>query len=360
MMTIPVYRLSFKPEDLFELKRDVWIDEPVSAKLSINKRKFNIDIAYRGSHIREFVKKSYHIQFDHPSVYKGAKEVHLNAEYKDPSLIRNKLSLDFFSDIGCLSPQSQHVFLILNGEAHGVYLELESVDEHFLARRKISSGSIYYAINGNGNFSLLSGITKGVKNSLVSGYQKKFATYQDDRMLEEMIFKINTMTALEFEKGIVKIVDVDKYLRWLAGVVLTQNYDGFVHNYALYRNRKTGRFEIIPWDYDATWGRDVNGKLLAHDYVPIEGFNTLTARILNIASFRKQYQLLLSRLLEFQYTVEHLQPRVEKLTNGIRPFIEKDPYKKSELAQFDREPDVIYNFISNRSKFIKNQLYKLD
>ena len=33
------------------------------------------------------------------------------------------------------------------------------------------------------------------------------------------------------------------------------NNDGFTHNYALYRNSETGLFEIIPWDYDATWGR---------------------------------------------------------------------------------------------------------
>lgn len=48
-------------------------------------------------------------------------------------------------------------------------------------------------------------------------------------------------------------MDADKYLRWLAGIVFTSNYDGFVHNYALYRNHETGLFEVIPWDYDATW-----------------------------------------------------------------------------------------------------------
>lgn len=49
------------------------------------------------------------------------------------------------------------------------------------------------------------------------------------------------------------------------------NNDGFTHNYALYRNSKTKLFEIIPWDYDATWGRKVSGGIMEHTYVPIGG-----------------------------------------------------------------------------------------
>lgn len=55
-----------------------------------------------------------------------------------------------------------------------------------------------------------------------------------------MIYKINTVPKSEFKGEIVKHLDADKYLRWLAGVVFTSNYDGFVHNYALYRNHETG------------------------------------------------------------------------------------------------------------------------
>lgn len=96
---------------------------------------------------------------------------------------------------------------------------------------------------------------------------------------------------------------MEKYLRWLDGLIFTQNYDGFVHNYALYRNGDTGLFEIIPWDYDATWGRDVNGKVMEEDYVRIEGFNTLTARILDVRAFRVRYQSLLKKILSNRLTL---------------------------------------------------------
>ena len=84
------------------------------------------------------------------------------------------------------------------------------------------------------------------------------------------------------KRKLVKYLDIDKYLRWLAGVVCTQNFDGFIHNYALYRNSETNLFEITPWDYDGTWGRDLHGRKLDHDFVPISGYNTLTGRLLHI------------------------------------------------------------------------------
>ena len=357
---IPQYQLFIHPLDISELRKDIWNDEPVAAMLTVNKKKYEIDLAYRGSHIRDFRKKSYHVSFYRPTMYRNAKEVHLNAEFKDISLIRNKLSLDFFSDIGCLSPQSRFVFLKINGKNEGVYLELESVDEHFLAKRKLPNGAIFYAVDGDANFSLMSDLDKEIKKSLEFGYEKKWGTDEDNYFLQDLIIKINTIPRADFEKEIVKCLNIDHYLRWLAGVVFTQNYDGFVHNYALYRNGETGLFEIIPWDYDATWGRDVNGKIMAEDYVRIEGFNTLTARILDVKTFRFRYKQLLEEVMCHQFTLDYLKPKVEAMYELIRPFVQKDPYVKDRIDQFEQEPEVITNFIKARGNFIRSQLSHLD
>jgi spore coat protein H len=359
-INIPFYQLYIHPLDIRELRSDVWNDDPVQAKLTINKKKYDIDIAYRGSHIRDFQKKSYHINFYKPALVRNAKEVHLNAEFKDPSLIRNKLSLDFFSSIGVLSPQSRHIFLKVNGKDMGIYLELESVDEYFLAKRNLPEGAIFYAVDGDANFSLMGHREKEVKDSLELGYEKKYGTELDEYYLEEMIIKVNTLLKLEFETEIEKYINVDKYLRWLAGIVLTQNYDGFVHNYALYRNGESGQYEVIPWDYDATWGRDVNGRVMADDYVRIEGFNTLTARILDVENFRKKYKSLLEEILDHQFTLEYMEPKIKTLYEQIRPYVLIDPYEKDNLEQFDKEPEVISRFLKGRSKFLKSQLHVLD
>lgn len=353
------YKLYINPNDLRELKRDIWIDEPVPAQLTIDGKRIEIDLSYRGSHIRDFPKKSYQIGFYKPKTFRGANLIHLNAEYKDPSLIRNKLSFDFFSDIQVLAPRSQHIFLTHNGKPEGVYLEIESVDENFLRKRHIANGSIFYALDGDANFSLMSELDQESKKSLSSGYERKLGNEQDNYYLEEFIFKINTLSKYEFEKEIQKFIDVEKYLRWVAGIIFTSNYDGFVHNYALYRNGETGLFEVLPWDYDATWGRDVNGRIMGAEYVPIDGFNTLTARILDVDTFRKQYLNILKIIMVHQFTVDYMVPRAEQLLQLIRPYVLKDPYRKKEIDQFDKELDVIKKYIMERRNYLYSTLDRL-
>ena len=134
-----------------------------------------ISILPIGALIHEnFVKDLIGLSSSDPETFSGAREIHLNAEYKDPSLIRNKLSFDFFHDLGVLAPQSQHINLSRNGSHKGVYLQLESVDEFFLKKRGLPMGPIYYAVNNNANFSLMR--DEKMKDSLLSGYQRALET----------------------------------------------------------------------------------------------------------------------------------------------------------------------------------------
>jgi spore coat protein H len=353
------YKIFINPTDLRELKRDVWIDDPIPAQLSIDGKRMEIDISYRGAHTRKFDKKSYQISFYKPKSFRGARTIHLNAEFKDPSLIRNKISFDFFSDIGVLAPQSQHIVLTLNGKIEGVYLEIESVDENFLRRRELPNGPIFYAIDGDANFSLLSDLDKVVKTSLNQGYKRKYGVESDDYYLQHLIYTINTTPKSEFEKEIIKLLNIENYLKWVAGIIFTSNYDGFVHNYALYRNGQTGLFEVMPWDYDATWGRDLNGKRMDIDYVPIQGFNTLTARLLEVDIFRRQYRNILEEIMNNQFTVEYMTPKVQNLLQTIRPYLLQDPYKKQNIEEFDNELNVFLSYIEERRQYLKRKLYKL-
>ena len=114
---IPSFFLNIEEENMEELRSDLWNDDPVPASLKVDDVTYDVDIAYRGSYTRKFRKRSYRIEFIDPETFSGAREIHLNAEYKDPSLIRNKLSFDFFHDLGVLAPQSQHINLTRNGSS---------------------------------------------------------------------------------------------------------------------------------------------------------------------------------------------------------------------------------------------------
>lgn len=357
---IPSYFLKIEEGDLEDLRSDIWSDAPVPAYIEVENVTYDIDISYRGSYTRKFRKKSYWIDFVKPRRFSGSREIHLNAEYRDPSLIRNKLSLDFFQDIGILSPDSQHINLTRNGSNKGVYLQLESVDDLFLKKRDLPSGPIYYAINNNANFSLMNGGKP--KASLLSGYEQAVGKLSDDQYLYEFITEINSIPLSDFYQQISEYIDIHKYLRWLAGAVCTMNNDAFTHNYALYRNSETGLFEIIPWDYDATWGRKVDGGIMLYDYVPIGGKkeNTLSSLLLQAPESRKLYRNTLEEILETKFTVEFLENRIVSLHQALRPHILLDPYKKKTIDKFDGEPEYIFEFIRDRSEYLKKHLVNFD
>ncbi|WP_318617106.1 CotH kinase family protein [Sporosarcina sp. YIM B06819] len=354
--SIPSYALILKDTDLKDLRGDLWNDEPVPANLQIDGVTYDIDIAYRGSYTRKFRKRSYRIEFIEPKVFSEAREIHLNAEYKDPSLFRSKLSFDFFNDLGVLSPESQHINLTRNGSLKGVYLQLESVDEFFLKKRGLPSGPIYYAVNNDANFSLMR--DEKMKETLLSGYQRAFGKPSDDDILLELINKINTVSLSNFSSEISHSININSFLRWLAGAVCTMNNDGFTHNYALYHNSETGLFEIIPWDYDATWGRKVDGGIMKCNFVPLEGkkSNHLCYLLMRVPEFRKLYRNILEEVLETKFTADYMENKVVSLHKALRPHILLDPYKKSQMDKFDCEPEFIFQFIRDRSNFLKDQL----
>ncbi|WP_335868898.1 CotH kinase family protein [Bacillus sp. 2205SS5-2] len=353
------HHLLIHPADLKELRSDIWCEEPVPAILKKNKKNVHVDFVYRGSHIRELEKKSYNLQYRRPKIVQGTRELHLNAEFKDPSMMRNKLSLDFFEKLGILSPATRFITLYINTKYEGVYLELESVDEQFLNKRGLDEGAIYYAVDDDANFSLMSEIDGDVKKNLLLGYEQKIGTKEDAVALEDFIYKINSTKPAEFEQMISQSLHVQDYLTWLAGIVCLQNFDGFVHNYALYYNRKTRLFHIIPWDYDATWGRDVNGKIMHHEYVRIEGFNTLTGRLLAVPTYRKMYREIMSSILNNIFTTDYMEPIIQDTHAQIRPYLEKDPYVKSSLELLDKEPTYISKFIQKRRAYLLEQMQRL-
>lgn len=356
--SIPEYELYINPKDLMSLKKDIWREVPINGKLMFQNKAHSVKVVYRGSHIRKFLKKSYRFVF--PNLLLQTREMHLNAEYKDKSLIRNKLSFDFFSKIGVLAPESRHVLLNINGKFQGVYLEIESVDKYFLRRRELPEGSIFYAEDDDANFSLISPFDNKAKQSFSDGYSIKEGDAEAKEDLSDLIFAINTLPREDFGKEISNYIDVNKYLRWLTGVVCTQNFDGFIHNYALYQSGDTGLFEVIPWDYDATWGRDINGRNMPYDYTLITGYNTLTARLLDVRSIRHKYQRMMREILDDPFTVKAMKPEVEELQKQLREHVIDDPYIGDNIELYNGEKDVILNYISKRNAYLRAHLKDLD
>lgn len=349
---IPARHIVIQDQQLRKLNEDVWSKQFVNGVLISKGKSAPIKVRYRGGHTREYAKKSYEI------VCRG-KTYHLNAEYDDPSMIRNALSFRFFQRIGVPSPQTKHFELKLNGESLGVYLEIEAVDKNFFRQRRISAQSLFYAVDDDANFELFHPETKRNKRSMFEGYEQIMGLNTERKELSAFISKINKLSGKPLAQYLQSHLDIDNYLRWLAGAVFTGNFDGFDQNYAIYRHKPSKLYRIIPWDYEGTWGRNCYGKVCGSDLVRIKGYNALTEKLMSFKSVRLRYKKILSSILRTSFTRKQISPMIGQLHGTIAPYMLNDHNRKWPYSEFRGEPEFIMNYIKERRGIIKQEMEKL-
>lgn len=128
-MALPVYHISLSPTEYQQLTSNIWSETFVNSTMQMDGKPFPIRLRYRGGHTRGYPKKSFEIRT-------SSRTYHFNAEYDDPSLLRNALSFRFFESIRVPAPSTQHCVLYLNGQLLGVYLRIEGVKSFFFAKGK--------------------------------------------------------------------------------------------------------------------------------------------------------------------------------------------------------------------------------
>ncbi|WP_027094362.1 CotH kinase family protein [Cohnella thermotolerans] len=351
-MNLPVRELQIGEAESWEMERNLWNDRYVNAVMHANGRNVPVRVRFRGGHTREYPKRSY-------EVVRQGQSFHYNAEFDDPSMIRNALSFRFFEGLGVPSPRTKHVRLFLNGEPLGVYLEIEGVERAFFRRRGIGYSSLFYAVNNNADFGLRNPETNRLKHTLLSGYEHRFGGDAEKARLKAFIKGFNEKSGTGLTAFLKSKLDVENYLRWLAGAVLTGNYDGFEQNYALYRHKKTGKFRIIPWDYEGTWGRNCYGQLVSSGLVDVMGYNHLTRKVLEQKANRARYKAILSSALKGPFNENLIMPNVRSMISKLSPYIREDTLRRWSYSEFLGEGDVIRQYIRERRRLIASALRKM-
>lgn len=351
-MVLPVLEVRIPMSEEIKMQQNMWNRAFSQARLKRGKLKRPIQIRYRGGHTRNYPKKSYEMII-------GGYTAHFNAEFDDPSLLRNTLSFRFFEKMGLPSPRASYCRIVWNGEDRGVYLRLEAVKRRFFQIRRIPCKSLMYASNDSANFSIICPDTGDRKRSLFDGYTRVIGTEQDEQRLQSFIWNLNVLEGDALYNYLQKRLDIGQYLRWLAGAVLTNNYDGFDQNYAIYEHAKTGKYRLIPWDYEGTWGRNCYGRRCSSEMVRLEGYNALTEKLMRFKPVRYRYRKLLLDLIERKFTVETVMPIVKDIYRHISADVKRDSTRPHEWEEFMAEPEVIRHFIRERRAYLLRELGRM-
>ena len=200
---------------------------------------------------------SFKIDFDYfndGENYYGLKKLNLNNNYGDASYMREYISYRIMGEMGIPVPATSYTHITINGEEWGLYLAVEPIDEVFLERTFGDSTGDLYKPDGTGADLVYRGGDMSEYPGLVLKTNEE--TSDGSAILE-------LMKALESGEGLEDVLDVDEVLRYLAANVALANYDSYLgnttHNYYLYE--QDGRFTIVPWDYNYSFGGFGGGEV---------------------------------------------------------------------------------------------------
>lgn len=243
----------------------------------------NCVIEIRGGSSQAFPKKSFGFELRHDwestfgrelslaGMPKRAKWI-LDAAYNDRSLLRNRVSFDTWRDIQAhaarfrrntlpSATEGRFVEVFLNGSYWGVYCLSEPVDEKLLGldTDKYNELVLYKSIHWTGATKLksISDTAKSVKtwdgweqvlpNPDTKSYWKPLYNYVD--------LVVNTSND-EFNNRIQSEVELDQSMDFFILMNLILGSDNAGKNLFMAKKQSSDPLSILPWDMDATWGRD--------------------------------------------------------------------------------------------------------
>ncbi len=367
-----LYRLTVAPEDLAWLydPNNLWTHETVPATFTYESTSYDVQVRFRGGTVRYLPKKSWKIDFPAATPFQGQRELNLNAEYTDKSLMREILAYDLFKLANLPAPTTQFARLELNGQYMGLFLQVEQIDKRFLHRIGWDPNANLYKATYGGNFGW-----RG--EDAAESYVKKTNEEDSHDDIMALLWLLHITSDADFPAAITSVMDIGRYLDWYTVQIVIGNYEWLEKNYYLYYPRPPSiplaggaGWRFLPWDLDLTLGHNwgING-ILDHDITwdnPIDSgtkdspkadgvWNQLITRILNVEEFRFAYCRRLQAMLNDEFTEATLFPRIDTYYHYITPYAETDPHKWGSNEEFHAGPDELKTYIIQRRAWLNAQ-----
>ncbi len=332
-------------------------------------------------------KKSIKIDFDEIDrgvKHQGERKLNLLNVFKDPSFIREKLYFDVMDVMACPIPKSSYAKVYINGKYWGLYMVVQQIDKHYLDDRfDNNEGNLYKGQPQP---------TMKWEGERVSEYLRRYIKKHDgggDGYGDLMgLMAAISKPGLHMEDPMAYQIRLDRILNthdmmkaWAVNNYLV-NIDAYNmklrHNFYLYKNPGSGKFEWITYDGNyafLAWSRDLplkNGINFDILYVDPKNEGSLQGHMFQNPYYREEY-------LDIMYTlvnaavIDTLQRKAEGYRNLIREAVYEDPHKfftnedfEANYAKTLGNPEIegqfypgVFAFLFERREAVIRQLQDL-
>jgi spore coat protein CotH len=354
------------PKDLRAMDRNAFSDNTHPATLLVEAQDYGyVRVRYRGEWARSWPKKPLKIFFDRDKSFQGHRSVNLNSAWRDPAFIRETLAYHVYAACGVPASRSRMVRLQVNGRFHGLYAEVEQVDDTLLRRFNLSGATLFKAISDSNQAD-----ERDLGNETLFAAHYGNETDKDDGLSELQRFcrdLARTTNTLDF---FTRRMDLKKYINYLAATVLVQHWDGFNKNhYLVHDQRGSGRWFVVPWDLDRTLGDHWNGGfdttslsifIGTRQRPSVTGWNRLQDRFCSEPALRARFLGRLAELLEKEFTTEKLFPVLDRFASDLADEAALDRRRWSGPSE-DLHTGIaeVKSFIQRRRAYLLAELKRL-
>jgi len=308
----------------------------------------NCEIRLRGDTSREYPRKSLKIKFRDELFENKCETLNLNVEYYDTSRVRSLLSAHIFRKSGVPVFDIEHIKVFWNDQYNGLYLSIENIDNRFLSNKGLSENSTLYKASIDG--ALLSEY-----ENIEKLWEKKINEDKNYDDLKSIIWEINNTTDSNWNSFLHKKFDYNELISVFAINFLISNISTYYHNYYLYHDLDTDKWQMIPWDLDksmSTYGlyadwRSCGDQAWHHD-------NPLYVRSLIDDITFNDIRNKIDEISNKIFNSNSLNPIIDSLQNVLKSSIFADAlYKIKNDKQYAEQFDDEKKYIAEKLNILK-------
>jgi len=329
-------------------------------------------VSVKGSSTRGFIKKSLLVKIDKTSKgnWYGYRRISLNSMATDPSMVREWLSWDLARAAGLNVLNTFYTRLYINQKYVGLFLFTEWVTPELFDRDGLGTdGDLYQPDDSTycGDLSLDS-----VERHCYSKYSP-----QDNKFdtLEKLARGVSTTPDGLFDKFVDANFYKDSLLNWIAVNGMVGNGDTYNKNYFLYYSRKIGQWEVMPWDYDLSFGRswdpylkqpnDVFNDNFVYYYTPDIGFPGMAKiKLLEDPVLFERFKKRIAHLYGIGkpeegragygwFSPERVAARINSIQTYTMQDAQQDTFSSNRIYSYEEQMEAMKYFALSHYSFLK-------
>ncbi|MFI3269759.1 MAG: CotH kinase family protein [Rikenellaceae bacterium] len=296
----------------------------------------------------------------------GFKQLNLNNNYDDESLMREKVGADLFRAFGLASARTRFCAVNIDTgsgfEYYGIYTIVEEVDDTVIDTQ-FSSGS--------GNLYKPDGDAASFKSGTydTSEFYLKTNTsspdYSDVKALYDAVNSSDrTSDSATWCNRLESVFCVDSFLRWMAANAVIQNWDTYgnmTHNYFLYNNPENGLLTWIPWDNNEAFqsGSGEKSPIEMNKMGSVSSSWPLIKYIYAVSEYQALYESYLQKFADEVFITADLQSLYTEYYNLLKEYAYAEQSGRTFLersSDFDDAVDNLKTHAQTRNTYVNNYL----